>query len=96
MEASSASENPSDAQVAAIIASYDRLVDAVELHLEALLAEFPAAETTGDIRYHHRLDRGGRAARDLLNVLDGPVVDYIAELRHVASQLGVARQGKMV
>ena len=88
--------NPSEEQVEAIIDAYDALVAAVEAHLDALEGEYPVVEATGDVRHRRRLDRGTEAGGKLLNVLEGPVLDHISELRHVAGQIGVARQGKMV
>ena len=96
MSSSEELENPSEDQVDAIIVAYDTLVDAVEAHLDALEGEYPVVDATGDVRHRRRLDRGTEAGGKLLNVLEGPVVDYISELRHVAGQIGVARQGKMV
>ena len=87
---------PSDVEVAAVIEAFDRLAERIEAHILSLESELAPARATADARYVDRVERAIVAARALLGVLDDDVLERIMQMRHVARQLGVAREGRMV
>jgi hypothetical protein len=87
---------PSDVEVAAIIEAFDSLAARIEAHVGSLEAELAPARATADVRYIDRVERAIAAARALLELLDEDVLERIMQMRHVARQLGVAREGRMV
>ena len=86
----------SDVQVAEIIQAFDELVLRIEDHIASLKEELPTALASQDVRYIQRVELGITRSEALLKVLENDALEWIMSIRLVASQLGYAREGKMV
>lgn len=85
-----------DAALAEVLAAYDELVDRAQRLGELARDHAEEAREDGDPKWVPRAERSLRSAEALVELLDGPALDVLMDLKQRQHQARLARQRKLV
>jgi hypothetical protein len=85
-----------DRAVSRLLELYDSLVEATEAYMASLRGQREVAAARENVTYVKRVDRSLEQSMALLNALDNGALEALMELRHFASHMRIAKDGKLV